>query len=168
MPKAPPKATIIWKSPEAESKANPIEEVPTVAIAESTSGLKDLKLEIAVNGVPTKTVPLPDKPYDQAGRNPLKQSIFMDELGVQPFDMVTYFIHGMRITDQTVPETASPMQFIQVRPFRDDVAREHRPADEGDPEYALLIRLKLAQLKAIKENFIVAHTDLPSTDPVQA
>ena len=56
-PKEVPKATIVWQSPAPESKANPIEEVPTVAIAQSTSGLKNLSLEMSVNGVPKMSTP---------------------------------------------------------------------------------------------------------------
>lgn len=165
-PKPIPTASIVWQSPEPESKANPIEEVPTVAIAESSSGLKDLSLEISVNGAPKKSVPLPATPFDQAGKHTLKSSLYMDELGVEPFDVVSYYIGAHRITDQAVPETTSPIQFIQVRPFRDDVTQVHG-ADGGNPNYALLIRLKLAELKSIKENFILAHTDLAVTDPMR-
>jgi multisubunit Na+/H+ antiporter MnhB subunit len=161
-----PQATIIWKSPEPESKANPIEEVPTVAVAQSTTGLKNLSLEISVNGLPKKSIPLPAQPYDKAGKNMLKSSIYMDELDAQPFDVVSYFIRAQRITDQKVPDTTSAIQFIQVRPFRDDVTQV-RGADGGNPRYALLIRLKLAQLRSIKENFVLAHTDVPATNPIR-
>jgi len=165
-PKELPKAFITWQSPEPQSKANPIEEVPTVAIAESTSGLKNLSLEISVNGLPKKSVPLPATPFDKAGKNTLKTSLYMDELGVEPFDVVSYYISAHRITDQTVPETTSAIQFIEIRPFRDDVT-QMRGADGGNPNYALLIRLKLAELKSVKENFVLAHTDLPATDPLR-
>ncbi len=160
-----PKASIVWKSPEPESKANPIEEVPAVAVAQSTTGLKDLSLEISVNGTPKKTVPLPATPYDKAGKNILKVSLYMDELGVEPFDVVAYFIRAQRITDQKVPDTTSAIQFIQVRPFRDDVTQVH--GAHGNKNYELLIRLKLAQLRSVKENFVLAHTDLAVTNPLR-
>jgi hypothetical protein len=161
-----PQASIVWKSPVPESKANPIEEVPTVALAQSTTGLKNLSLEISVNGVPKKSVPLPAQPFDQAGKNILKSSLYMDDLGVQPFDVVSYFIRAQRITDLKVPDTTSAIQFVQIRPFRDDVTQV-RGAEGGNPQYALLIRLKLAELRSIKENFVLAHTDLPPTNPVR-
>jgi hypothetical protein len=168
-PTALPHATITWKSPEPESKANPVEEVPTVAEAQSTSGLKDLTLEISVNGTPKKSQPLPAQPYDKAGKNTIKVSLYMDELGVEPFDLVSYYIRGQRITDQKLPDTVSAIQFIQVRPFRDDVGINNMPGSPGnDKNLALIIELKLAQLKAMKENFILAHTDLAVTDPVRA
>jgi hypothetical protein len=166
-PKELPRASIVWESPEPESKANPVEEVPTAAMAQSSSGLRNLSLEISVNGDPKKSVPLPVKPYDQAGTNEIKVSIYMDELGVQPYDVVAYYLRGQRITEQKVPDTTSAIQFIQVRPFRDDVT-EVPPGNKPPPKgYALLIRLKLAELKSIKENFVLAHTDLAVTDPVR-
>jgi len=163
-PKELPRASIIWKSPEPESKANPVEEVPTVALAQSTTGLKNLTLEISVNGESKKSQPLPAKPYDTAGKNEIKVSLYMDELGVEPFDVVSYFIRGQRITDQKVPDTTSAIQFIQVRPFRDDV-EQGRGDPGGNKNLNLLLQLKLAQLRSVKENFILAHTDLAVTDP---
>jgi len=165
-PKLVPQASIVWKSPEPESKANPIEEVPTVAVAQSTTGLKNLTLEISVNGTSKKSIPLPAKPYDTAGKNTLKTSLYLDELDAQPYDIISYFIRGARIADQKLPDTTSPIQFIEVRPFRDDV---NLMPGGGVPHtvYALLIRLKLAQLYAVKANFILAHTDIPATDPVR-
>src|SRR5437899_2795702 len=53
-----PKAAIKWKTPEAETKAAPIEEVPLEAVADSTSGLRDLALEVEVNGDPRPSIPI--------------------------------------------------------------------------------------------------------------
>jgi hypothetical protein len=166
-PKELPKASIVWQSPEPETEANPIEEVPTVAIAQSTSGLKNLSLEISVNGVPKMTTPLPATPFDKSGKNTLKTSLYMDEIGVEPFDVVSYFIKAQRISNEKLADTTSAIQFIQVRPFRDDVMQA-RGGESLSKGYGLLIRLKLAELRSIKENFILVHTDLPVTDPVRA
>lgn len=163
-----PEASITWKSPEPESKANQVEEVPAVAAAQSTTGLKDLTLEISVNGTPLKSVALPTKPFDQAGNNPVKVSLYMDELGVEPFDVVSYFISARRITDQKVPDTTSPIQFIQVRPFRDDVRQAADMDDRSGKFSKYLVELKLAQLRSVKENFVLATTDLPAANPVLA
>ncbi|MCE0521991.1 MAG: hypothetical protein LV480_03675 [Methylacidiphilales bacterium] len=164
-PKELPRASIVWVSPEPQSMANPIEEVPTVAVAESETGLKNLTLEVSVNGDAKKSTPIPAKPYDTAGKNEVKISLYMDELGVQPFDVVSYFIRGQRVTNQKVPDTTSAIQFIQVRPFRDDVG-QMAGSPGATKNLNLLLMLKLAQLKSVKENFILAHTDLAVTDPV--
>lgn len=163
-PKPAPTASIIWKSPEPESKANPVEEVPTAAVATSSSGLKNLTLEISVNGEAKKSQLLPAQPYDKPGENAVKASLYMDELGVQPYDMVAYYLHAQRIFDQKLPETVSAIQFIEVRPFRDDVVQV--PPGSGNGEcHALLLKLKLAELRSIKENFVLAHADIAVTDP---
>ena len=164
LPKEAPKASITWVSPEAETKANPIEEVPTVATAKSTSGLQGLALEVSLNGVPAKSTPIPAEPFNKAGSHDIKVSIYLDDVGAQPYDVVSYYLHGQRISDTKVPETTSAIQFIQVRPFRDDVLQGSGHSNKG---YDLLIRLKLAQLRAVKENFVLAHTDLPPDEPVR-
>ena len=167
LPKALPTASIVWKSPEPETKANPIEEVPAVASVQSTSGLRNMTLEISVNGISKKSLPLPAHPFDKAGKNTLKASIYLDELESEPFDVVSYFIRGERIADGKVfPDTTSAIQFIQVRPFREDVTQV-RGGSALNKNYDLLIRLKLAQLRSVKENFILAHTELPVTNPVR-
>ena len=159
-----PKASIRWVSPEAETKANPVEEVPTVAVADSTSGLQKLTLEVSLNGEPKKSTPIPAEPYNKSGSHKIKVSIYLDEIDAQPFDVVSYYLRGRRISDEKLPDVASAIQFIQVRPFRDDILQAPGHEDKG---YALLVRLKLAQLRAIKENFILAHTDLPPDNPVR-
>jgi hypothetical protein len=159
-----PKAAIVWDSPGAEVKANPVEEVPTVATARSTSGLRDLTLEISVNGTPKKSITVPADPYDKPGIHKIKASLYMEDLDVQPFDVVSYYLRGQRIASQKLPDVTSSIQFVQVRPFRDDVSQDPGRSSKG---YDLLIRLKLAELRSVKENFVLTHTDLPVTNPVR-
>ncbi|MEI9998686.1 MAG: hypothetical protein WDO13_05725 [Verrucomicrobiota bacterium] len=162
--KETPKATITWVSPEAESKANPVEEVPTVAVAKSTGGLRNLTLEVSDNGVVKQSTPIPAEPYDKPGTHTIKVSIYLDEIDAQPYDIVSYYLRGERIASEKLPDVTSSIQFIQVRPFRDDVGQGSGHTSKG---YDLLIRLKLAQLRAVKENFVLAHTDLPPNHPVR-
>jgi hypothetical protein len=163
-----PRASITWKSPEAEIQANPVEEVPTVALVESTTGLRGMALEVSINGAPGKAIPLPATPFDRAGTNTLKASLYMDELGVEPFDVVSYFIRAQRMTGLKVPDTTSPIQFIQVRPFREDVRNAGNLDPDGAKNFNLLRLLKLAQLRSVKENFVLATTDLPPGNPVRS
>jgi hypothetical protein len=158
-----PQAAIAWQSPGAEAKANPVEEVPTVATAKSTSGLHDLTLEISVNGTPKKSVAIPDNPNNKPGIHTIKTPIYMEDLDVQPFDVVSYYMRGQRIASQKLPDVTSSIQFVQVRPFRDDVLQAAGRSSKG---YDLLIRLKLAELRSVKENFVLAHTDLPADNPI--
>jgi hypothetical protein len=127
-----------------------------------------MALEVSINGAPGKAIALPTKPFDRAGTNTLKASLYMDELGVEPFDVVSYFIRAQRITGLKVPDTTSPIQFIQVRPFREDVRNKDNLDPDGAKNFNLLRLLKLAQLRSVKENFVLATTDLPPGNPVRS
>jgi hypothetical protein len=163
-PKDAPTAGIDWVSPGAEAKANPVEEVPTVANERSSSGMTDLTLEISVNGAPKKSIKIPADPFKWPGRHTIRVSLYMDDLNVQPFDIVSYYLRGQRIYSQKLPDVTSPIQFVQVRPFRDDFLQG---GGHSNKAYDLLIRLKLAQLRAVKENFVLVHTDLDASNPVR-
>ena len=157
-PPALPTARILWKTPASETKATPIEEVPLQAVADSTGGLRDMVLEIAVNGQPRTSVPVPADGLQAAGKHPVQASIYLDQVEVEPFDIVSYYLRAQRIGAQNLPATASSVQFVQVRPFRSDTREV--PGGEGYASYALITALKVAQLRLIKQNFVLGHTDL--------
>lgn len=161
----PPQASIRWISPEAEIKATAIEEIPLRAESVSTSGLKNPTLEISVNGAPRRGLPLPAEKLAQPGRHLLTPSLFLDELDLQPFDIVSYHIQAERIHAQKFAATTSPVQFVQIRPAREEISE--RPGGNGSPGQAVLAALKVAQLRALKENFLLAHTDLAPDNPVR-
>lgn len=129
-----PTASIRWKTPEAETKAAPIEEVPLTAVATSSSGLRDLVLEAEVNGEARPAVPIPLEALKQKGEHSVEASIYLDQLNVQPFDVVSYYLHARRIDARTLPETVSPVQFVEIKPFRDDVAEKKRPPRRCESE----------------------------------
>ena len=153
-----PKARIKWKLPKAETKAVPIEEVPLQAVAASSSGLRNLSLEIAVNGQSKLSVPIPADELKAEGAHPIQTSIYLDQVEVEPFDVVSYYLRAERIDARKLPETTSTVQFVQIKRFRDDV-REMR-GGEGNAGFALITALKVAQLRLLKENFVLGHTDL--------
>lgn len=163
-------ASIRWITPKAETKAAPIEEVPLQAAADSTGGLRDVSLEISVNGEQKLAVPITNAELAKAGAHKIDTSIYMDQLNVEPFDMVSYYLKAQRVTDQPkVPETVSPVQFVEIKPFRDDIREQ---ADQGpgvSPEdqqaLASTTALKVAQLRLIKENFTLAHAEIGHDQP---
>ena len=165
-PHNPPKATITWKTPKPETTAAPIEEVPLTAVADSTSGLKDMALVISVNGEQRMSVKVPVDALDKSGQHPVAVSMYLDQLNVEPFDMVSYYLTAQRIAPGKLPETTSPVQFVQVKPFRDDVLNgPNMPSGGGgtptqQKALASITALKIAQLRLIKENFFLAHADL--------
>ncbi len=164
-PTPPPNvASIRWKSPEAETQATAVEEVPLAAHAESSNGLRDLTLEISLNGEPKLSIPISLEKLDSAGPSEIETSLYLDQVeGAQPYDVVSYYLRARRVGADTLPDTASPVQFVQVKPFRDDV-RERRGGGEANPGFPMVKALKGAQLRLMKENFLLAHADLARTD----
>ena len=158
-----PTANLQWKSPVAETQASSVEEVPLKATAVSSSGLRDLALEIAVNGTPRLTLPLDPGELGKAGNHAIETSLYLDQLEVKPYDMVSYYLRAQRIDGRKLPITTSPIQFVQIKPFRDDV--QEVPGGKGNPSLALVKALKVAQLRLLKENFILAHADIDHAKP---
>lgn len=159
-----PDAAIKWKSPEPETKAAPIEEVPLTAVATSTSGLRNLSLEVEVNGEPRPPVLIPAEDLKKAGAHPVETSLYLDQLEVQPYDVISYHLRAQRVDSRKLPETVSPVQFVQVKPFRDDV-QEVPGGGESQAQFALIVALKAAQLRLIKENFTLAHAEIGHDNP---
>ena len=159
--KSAPKASIEWESPESETRATAIEEVPLKATANSACGLQDAVLEIAVNGEPRLKVPLADDALKTPGSHPLAASIYLDQLEVKAFDIVSYAVRAHRIDLQPLPDTVSDMQFIQVKPPREDVFQ----CDCKGPSqcFNYIAAIKAAQLKLMKENHVLANSDLSKT-----
>lgn len=157
-----PKASIQWESPEPEISATAIEEVPLKAVAESTSGLRDLVLEVAVNGEPQLTTPVVLDELKAPGQHVVETSIYLDQLIVQPFDIVSYNLRAQRIDGRDLPATVSPVQFVEIKPLRQDVAI---CACEGPSQcFNYITAIKGAQLRLMKENHVLANSDLGKDD----
>ncbi len=168
VPENRPLAEFRWKAPEAESMGTKVEEIPLTAEADSTSGLKEVALELRVNGEVRPPVPVsPDvqKELLKPGSHPLDLSIYLDELNVEAYDVVSYSLKGMRQAPQPLPPTVSPVQFIQIRPLREDVRIIEKDGVSRDA-FNLIIQLKLAQLQLVKQNSVLTYADLSKTDPV--
>ena len=157
-PAAPPKATITWKTPKSEIKASPVEEVPLEAVADSATGLRDLVLEASVNGTSRLSTPIPNEALAKAGSHPIPASLYLDQLNVEPYDMVSYFLHAKRIARGDLPDVVSPVQFVEVKPFRDDV--RELPGGDGTALFGMLTALKVAQLNLLKQNFVLGHAEI--------
>ncbi len=173
-PPAPlPKAAIKWKSPKAETKAAPIEEVPLEASADSASGLRALFLEVSVNGEPKLSATVVVADLNKPGARTIQTSLYLDQLEVQPYDMIAYYLRARRVVAATekreVPETVSPVQFVQVKPFRDDVREEvaggGMPGEDAESILRLIKAMKVAQLRLIKENFMLTHAEIAHDQP---
>jgi hypothetical protein len=154
-------ASLTWQTPESEIKATAIEEIPLSALAATKTGLRDLTLEIAVNGDPRLSLPFSPETLAKLsapGEHRLEYDLYLDEVGVQEFDLVSYHLRAQRDTPAPAPVVASPLQFIQIRPAREDALR--MTGGPGASCVPLLIALKTAQLDLLKQNFLLAHAPL--------
>lgn len=162
----PPQARFTWLKPKSEIKAAPLEEVPLSAQASSSSGLEKVTLEISLNGSAKKlSVPIEEKFLTQPGENRLELSVFLDELEAEPFDIVSYHLQGRRITKASLPAVSSDLQFIQVRPLRDEALERDGGEGSGGKCLALLLKLKIAQLGLLKGNHVLSTAELERTNP---
>jgi hypothetical protein len=168
-------ASIEWHAPASEIKATAIEEIPLAARTSTATGFGQVTLEISINGRP-----LPSRPFEPAllerlarpGANAITLPLYLDELEAEPFDIVSYHLRAERLTPTPTPAITSPLQFIQIRPARDDVAAASGAGGGNLPpgarpvnELANLIgALKAAQLALLKQNFLLAHAPIPKTD----
>jgi hypothetical protein len=150
-----PAASIAWRSPESETAATAIEEVPLEAEADSSSGMRDAVLEVEVNGAHRLSQPLPDD-LTQPGLHTLKPSIYLDQLDVKTYDIVSYHVRAQRIADAALPPTVSPVQFVQIKPVREDTFI-CAGGDQPSKCFNFVTALKAAQLRLMKDNFTLAH-----------
>ncbi len=152
-------AIIEWVSPDSETKATAIEEVPLEARARSTGGLRDVILEAQVNGSQRLSQPLKLPDLESSGDHPVKTSLLLDQLTVQPFDIVSYHLHTQRRESRALPRTVSPVQFIQVKPLREDTFL-CKGGDKPSKCFNYVTALKAAQLRLMKENFTLAQAEI--------
>ncbi|MFH1499979.1 MAG: hypothetical protein ABII82_19380 [Verrucomicrobiota bacterium] len=165
-------ATIDWISPHSEIKATAIEEIPLAATATTATGFRSVTLEISINGAPALSRPLDLDALAQPGTHAIELPFYLDEIEANPFDIVAYHLRADRTTRAPTPVVTSPLQFIQIRPAREDVELWRPPPGDGPPpppifQLAQLVgALKAAQLALLKQNFLLAHAPLAKTDPV--
>jgi hypothetical protein len=160
-PASHPTASFEWQSPEPEATATAIEEVPMEAEANSSSGLRDAVLKVEVNGEQKLSQPLKDD-LSRPGKHSLKLSVYLDQLGVKTYDVVSYHLAAQRIHGGKLPPTVSPVQFIQVKPMREDTF-VCAGGDKPSQCFNYVTAIKSAQLRLMKENFTLANAEISKT-----
>lgn len=159
---AAPTASIEWRSPESETAATAVEEVPLTAQADSTTGLSHAVLEVEVNGAHRLTQSLPDD-LASPGPHTLKPSIYLDQLDVKTYDIISYHVSAQRLGDASLPPTVSPVQFVEVKPVREDTF-VCAGGDQPSKCFNYVTALKASQLRLMKDNFTLAHADVSHND----
>ena len=169
-PPVPPEAlaAIEWKTPAREIKATAIEEVPLTAVADSTKGFRAVTLEVFVNGESNLSRTLDPAALGesaQPGAHELKPSLYLDETGAKPYDIVSYHLTGELHGSAPGRVVTSPLQFIQIRPAQTDVEQKGKINPDSAHMLSLLSSLKLAQLRLIEANFTLSRLADSKDDP---
>jgi hypothetical protein len=112
---APP--TVSITKPMRDMRATNVEEVFSELKAEDDIGMGKLELRYSVNGAEEKSLTLYNgKPSQQAVTG--AHTFFLEEFGLQPGDIVSYYGKATDNNNVTGPGTASTdIYFIQIRPF---------------------------------------------------
>jgi hypothetical protein len=122
--------TVSFAKPGRDTSVSSIEEVYVEAQAEDDFGVRDLELVYSVNGAAEKTVKLFN------GRNRLPEvtaghTFFLEELGVQPGDSVSYYARAMDNSAGQGRQATSDLYFLRIRPFRRDFRQAPSMAGGG-------------------------------------
>ena len=126
--------------PMRDLKATNIEEVFTEVRAEDDIGLGKVELRYSVNGGPEQTLALHEgRPV--VTRITGSHTFFLEEFGLQPGDIVSYYAKAWDNDTLSGPKSSSSdMYFIQVRPFEQRYVQSQQgaaPSREGGAEEAL-------------------------------
>jgi hypothetical protein len=123
----PPDVRIL--KPATDRSVTRLEEVDVEVQAEDDYGVERLDLVYSVHGT-EKVVPLPI-----ARRGALvngRHTLYLEDLDVQPGDVVSYYVRARDLTRGTRPnEARSDMFFLEVKPVRAGVRARPEPGRDG-------------------------------------
>lgn len=114
-------AEVALTAPEPEMRSKPMDEIEFEGSASSSCGFGEISLKISVNAVLKKTIKIECDSMDKPGKLNFSGAFYLDELDVNPFDLVIYHLEAYSSNDkEKVAPVLSIPQFIEVRPFRED------------------------------------------------
>ena len=119
-------------SPGRDSKVSMIEEAVLRVEANDDQGIASLELVMSINGEAEQRIPLlPDEPG--AARNvEAEHIVYLEDLGLQPGDLISYYVHAEeRAPDDSRRTATSDIFFYQVRPFSNNFRRAEQQAGGG-------------------------------------
>jgi hypothetical protein len=112
--------SVTLAKPGRDSDATPVQEFAVEARADDDFAVRNLQLVYSVNGGAEKTIPL------FSGKTPTPEvtaghTFYLEELGVEPGDAVSYYARAVDNDSATGPKTAtSDIYFLRIRPFGKD------------------------------------------------
>jgi hypothetical protein len=117
--------------PMRDVRATSVEEIFSEIKAEDDIGIGKVEIHYSVNGTPEKIVGLyKGKPSVQSIVTP--HTFFLEEFGLQPGDMISYYGKGWDNNNVTGPgASTSDMYFIQVRPFEQKYVQNQQGSTPG-------------------------------------
>ena len=116
--------SVTLSRPGRDSDATPVQEFAVEARADDDFAVRNLQLIYSVNGGPEKAISLfsGSKPTPEVTAG---HTFYLEELGVEPGDAVSYYARAMDNDATTGPKTAtSDIYFLRIRPF----GKDFRPA----------------------------------------
>ncbi|MFN2400612.1 MAG: DUF4175 family protein [Gemmatimonadaceae bacterium] len=114
-------------TPGRDTKVSPLEEAFVEARATDDYGVRSLDLVYTVNGGEERTITLRAANARAAKETSAGHTFFLEELNLQPGDVVSYYARTADGNTASGPGRAeSDIYFMEVRPF----AREYRQADQ--------------------------------------
>jgi len=140
-------------APESEMRAKPMDEIGFEGSAASAAGFTEITLKLYVNAIWKKDIKINSRELAKGGKVTFNGDFCLDELAVNPFDLVSYHLEGYTVRDaeRRRPVVSTP-QFIEVRPFREDAfmmkgGRSSRPV-------SVIEKLLQAQIELNKSTFL--------------
>lgn len=112
--------SVTLSKPGRDTDATPVQEFAVEARADDDFAIRNLQLIYSVNGGPEKTISLfsGSKPTPEVTAG---HTFYLEELGVEPGDAVSYYARAMDNDSATGPKTAtSDIYFLRIRPFGKD------------------------------------------------
>jgi hypothetical protein len=125
----PPNVRIL--RPASDRRVTPLEEVTIEARADDDYGISAFDLVYAVRGEAERALPL----ADVARRLPSatgRRTLYLEDLGVQPGDFVTYYARARDIgRGKASAEARTDIFFLEVTPFEEEFAAAQTQAGAG-------------------------------------
>jgi hypothetical protein len=118
---------VTFEKPGRDTKATSVEEVFTQAKAEDDYGVLSLEMYYSVNGGQEKKVTLQNLKADAARSLSGTHTFFMEELGLQPGDFVSYYAKARDASS----EATSDIYFIEIRPFELQFKQAQQQGGDG-------------------------------------
>ncbi len=148
---------IAFTKPGRDSRVTAVEEVYTEVQATDDYGLASVDLRYSVNGGPERVVPLYSKGKQRTNVT-AGHTFFLEELGLQPGDLVSYYARATDNDSATGGSVAkTDIYFMTVRPFDQNYSQsqEAQRAGQGEGQSSSPGELSQRQREIIAATFKV-------------